>query len=650
MNISLHKIGPAGAKVKYHGVEGTLLNVSGDDSYVFVRLGQHEKLLVAANVIQADVINNKLLFIDQRKLAASDMDYSIEQKIEIDRRRAYVQRIKTLRPLGGCGGVNFIKAVIAQVKRELNDDNPPSRSTLIRWYQKTEGHVAGLYATLRNSKRNRGSYYDEYIRDFALACIDNYYLCLSRPSIQSAYDCFVEEYEEHVGNRDELPCYATFALWIKELPAIDIIHARQGKRTARAAMRNNTSQLFTDHILQRVEADAVNLTLGLIDDEGNYLGPATIFALIDCHSRAILGYKLQIGRGESASSVIESYAHALLEKDPAIKCPEVKNNWPMHGVFETLVSDGGSGYTALTTQHFLMSAGIDPQLAQTGCGWKKPFIERFFFTLRIQLACTLPGYCGKFKDQRELDATMREQACMTPDELENVLTQWIVDEYHQAPHKGLGNHTPYNVWQSQAMLHVMLPANADDIKRAKGDFTYRKINGDASQSGVVNNHLSYNDPNGRLKEIGMQMRQRGEEASVKVSYSNNDISTVNVLDEETGELIELHCTDPRVSFGMSRAEFDAAFPKINSYKDKGFGHSRATRNNKAVQSARELHLNKMKAACKKKPATTKIEELTELLNCSSTIKLAEKHVPDEHSSTQTGDDIDFNDMEAHADA
>jgi hypothetical protein len=650
MNISLHKIGPAGAKVKYHGVEGTLLNVSGDDSYVFVRLGQHEKLLVAGNVIQADVINNKLLFIDQRKLAASDMDYSIEQKIEIDRRRAYVQRIKTLRPLGGCGGVNFIKAVIAQVKRELNDDNPPSRSTLIRWYQKTEGHVAGLYATLRNSKRNRGSYYDEYIRDFALACIDNYYLCLSRPSIQSAYDCFVEEYEEHVGNRDELPCYATFALWIKELPAIDIIHARQGKRTARAAMRNNTSQLFTDHILQRVEADAVNLTLGLIDDEGNYLGPATIFALIDCHSRAILGYKLQIGRGESASSVIESYAHALLEKDPAIKCPEVKNNWPMHGVFETLVSDGGSGYTALTTQHFLMSAGIDPQLAQTGCGWKKPFIERFFFTLRIQLACTLPGYCGKFKDQRELDATMREQACMTPDELENVLTQWIVDEYHQAPHKGLGNHTPYNVWQSQAMLHVMLPANADDIKRAKGDFTYRKINGDASQSGVVNNHLSYNDPNGRLKEIGMQMRQRGEEASVKVSYSNNDISTVNVLDEETGELIELHCTDPRVSFGMSRAEFDAAFPKINSYKDKGFGHSRATRNNKAVQSARELHLNKMKAACKKKPATTKIEELTELLNCSSTIKLAEKHVPDEHSSTQTGDDIDFNDMEAHADA
>ncbi|MEF1339904.1 hypothetical protein REH81_24580, partial [Vibrio rotiferianus] len=324
---------------------------------------------------------------------------------------------------------------------------------------------------------------------------------------------------------------------------------------------------LTEHVLQRVEADAVSLGIPLYDDDGGYLGTATVFVVLDCHTRSVMGFRLQVGKGEPASSVVDSYAHAMLEKDPQSQWDDIASDWPMHGQFGAMVTDGGPGYTALETQSFLLSAGVDIQLAETGCGWKKPFIERFFSTLRVQFAQFMPGYVGRRKDQRELDAPIHKMACLTPNELEHLLTKWIVDEYHHASHRGINGETPYNAWKKES-YKIIEPDNKEALAEYCANHTFRKIAGDVCQLGIQVHGIFYNDLESRIKNIGLSRRLRGEETTVKVYYNTNDVSFVQVLDDETGERIYCSAVDNRVEEGMSLTEFRIKHPN-NTYTNKG---------------------------------------------------------------------------------
>ncbi|CAH1549002.1 hypothetical protein [Vibrio rotiferianus] len=597
-NIITLKNNPSGTSVIYHQIKGRLLAVSGSDSFVFEPKGQSKSHLISSHQIQQD-LGTKLVIDVPTNPTANDPELTIEQRIELDRRHAYIDRVKALRPQGGCGGKDFRTAVIEYVQKQLDDPNPPSPATLHRWYNKSNTHQQGLFATLPNAKRKRGSYFAGIVKDFALACIDDFYLCLSRPTVQFAYDCFVEEFREHVCKATKLPSYATFANWIKELPPIDVIRLREGKRAAKAASRNRHCPLLTEHVLQRVEADAVSLGIPLYDDDGGYLGTATVFVVLDCHTRSVMGFRLQVGKGEPASSVVDSYAHAMLEKDPQSQWDDIASDWPMHGQFGAMVTDGGPGYTALETQSFLLSAGVDIQLAETGCGWKKPFIERFFSTLRVQFAQFMPGYVGRRKDQRELDAPIHKMACLTPNELEHLLTKWIVDEYHHASHRGINGETPYNAWKKES-YKIIEPDNKEALAEYCANHTFRKIAGDVCQLGIQVHGIFYNDLESRIKNIGLSRRLRGEETTVKVYYNTNDVSFVQVLDDETGERIYCSAVDNRVEEGMSLTEFKIKHPN-NTYTNKGFGHSRTLRNHVTIATARSTLLDNLKAATKKSP-------------------------------------------------
>jgi len=588
-----------GTKVKLSGVAGKLLKVANGDKFVFEPDETDDCEVFSRNNV-IDMFGKTLFAVDDRVQLLNQAPLTTESIEELARRSAYVSRVKLLRTDDKIGGVNFLKAVTNYVAKEIGDPCPPSRTALIEWCKITKKNTAGVRATLPSRTRKRRSSFDENTLDLALACIDDHYLTLSRPTMQYGYDCFVDEFKKAFQSNKKIPHYKTFTKWIKELPHAEVILAREGKRALKAAKRNKTSMLITDHILERVEVDAVHFSLGVIDEEGNYLGKVVVYFVIDCHSRSVMGYKMQIGTGETASSVIDSYRHAILQKDPSLVCPEIINTWPMCGLIEIVVFDGGPGYTANTTIAFLMDLGSTCQLAQTGCGWKKPYIERFFGTLRKQLLQTIPGYCKRVKDVRELDLSLEKQASITPAQLENLITQWIVDEYHQTPHKGLGGRTPQQVWESQASMYVMLPANEDELRLQQGDFVFRTISGDSSEAGVVNNKIRYNEASGRLQEIGQMKKSLGESATIQILYNNNDISRVSALDEETGELLELIALDPRITEGMSLAEYKALF-STKEYSNKGFGHHRATKDNPVRTVVKEIHDKKMNASRRKTP-------------------------------------------------
>lgn len=584
-----HTIAMTGNRVSFHNLHATVTALP-DSTVAFTFDDKKHPTVIRSRIDVESEFGKTLHLIPKGKMVSPKrLDLSVMDLDELKRRTAYLDELRRLTKKGGIGGVNIRKQVIARVAREIQDRNPISPATLGRWAREAQRHSHGIASTLNAKTRNRTSSFSRDIQDCALEIIDDYYLQVGNPTVQYAYNCFTKEFELRFGKKAKRPCREVFRKWVKHsTDPIEFIEKREGKRAAKAAGRNATKKIRVERILERVEADAVNLAIGVTDENGRYLGPVTLFAVIDVHSRAILGLIVQVGRGESAGSVIDSYKHAICNK-PLDSLPEdVENDWPMYGAPETFVSDGGAGYAAVQTQSFLLEAGCQSQIVETYAGWRKPFIERFFLTLRTRFAQTLHGYCGKHTDRPNLDATMKEKASMTLQEFRTALYEWVIDEYHQTPHRGLSGRTPYDVWKEQEpMFPPYLPPNVERIRFIMGETRICKISGAHAHQGVQLNNLRYNDPDDRLKHIGMTLQSFGQPAEVKVEYTHNDIYSVNVVDPLTDEIVRAFVTDPDISLGTTLAEFKVQ--RASTYADKGFTGRRTAKSSPTVTRANEAH-------------------------------------------------------------
>ena len=584
-----HTIAMTGNRVSFHGLHATLTTLP--DSTVALCFDKEKQPTVIKTRTEIESEFGKTLhLIPKGEVAAPKApNVSVADLEEVKRRSAYLDELRRRTTKGGIGGIKIRQQVIARVAREIRDPKPISPATLARWARQAQRHSHGVASTLKPKKRQRKSTFSQDIQDLALEVIDDYYLQLGRPTVQYAYDCFTEEFEHRFGQGAKRPCREVFRKWAAQAcDPIAFIEKREGRRAAKAARRNAKKKLRAERILERVEADAVNLAIGVTDEEGRYLGPVTLFAVIDVYSRSVLGLIAQIGRGESAGSVIDSYRHAICPKSPDSLPLTVENNWPMYGVPEKFVCDGGSGYASVQTYAFLADTGSDSEIVPTYAGWRKPFVERFFLTLRTRFAQTLKGYCGKHTDRPNLDATIKEKASMTLQEFRTALYEWVVDEYHQAPHRGLNGKTPYEVWEEQAQIFPPhLPTNYERIRFTMGETRICTISGVHAHQGIQLNNLRYNDPDNRLKEIGMDLRRRGQAAEVMVEYTHNDVHSVNVVDPITEKVFKAVVVDQDIEPGTTLAELKASRP--STYTNKGFTGRRRAKSSPTFINANAAH-------------------------------------------------------------
>ncbi|WP_166267129.1 DDE-type integrase/transposase/recombinase [Marinobacter caseinilyticus] len=608
-----HTIAVTGNRVSFRNLHATLTTLPNSKVALTFDDEKQPPIIMSCRQIEAE-FGKTLHLIPKGKVASpKGLNLSNADLEEVKRRAAYVNELQRLTKKGGIGGVKIRRQAIARAAREIQDPSPISHSTLARWARTAKTHSQGVAATLSAEKRHRKSSFSQDIQDFALETLDDYYLQLGNPTLQYAYDCFSEEFENRFGKTAKRPCREVYRKWAKQcVGPIEFIEKREGRRAARAASRNATRKIQGERILERVEADAVNLAIGVKNEDGRYLGPVTLFAVIDVYSRAILGLIVQVGRGESSGSVIDSYKHAISPKPRDALPEDVEHDWPMYGAPETFVSDGGPGYASLQTHSFLLDAGCQTETVKTYAGWRKPFIERFFLTLRTRFAQTLRGYCGKHTDRPNLDATIREKASMTLQEFRTALHEWVIDEYHQTVHSGLGR-TPYEVWDENArMFTPQLPANFERIRFTMGETRVCKISGLHAHQGVQLNNLRYNDHENRLKHIGMKLQSRGEPAEVTVQYTHNDLSSVNVVDPFTDDIIQAFVTDTRIEQGTSLSEWNAL--RRSTYADKGFTGKRKAKSSRTVRNANEAHDENMRRVGSRRSQQDDTGTLNELIN------------------------------------
>jgi len=562
--------------------------------------------LILSNFEMEQSFGTTLFFVDDRQPGPhSGGILTPSEIIEQQRINAYIKNLNGLmgRKKGGVGGVKVRTKCIELTSNQLNDPNPPSITLLGDWAM-AERNLVGGAKQLKPSgvKHKRKSKFSEKVKELALQVADEYFFQPIGQSMQYTYDKFVPIAKTKF---DDWPSRETFNSWLKSIISPkELFKKKYSKTEIKKLLRNAVKKFLTKRPLERVEADGVYLQIGVVDEEGNYLGAVTVVFFLDVHTRCVLGYEMQLGSGEPSSTIISAIRHSLCTKPEGSYHSLYGNRWFCFGVPEVLIFDGGPGFCSLETHGYVYSyCGTFIETVASNSPWLKPFIERFNLTVRSSFARSVPGYVSTQGDQKKLEHNIKAQATLTIDALRRALESWIVDEYHHTPHSGLKGMTPAEKWQEALdrnwvpeepidMVNVMLPA---------GNISSRKISGDVCHLGVVINKIRYNDEEGRLKDIGLALLQQGLDPIVSCRYSDTDVYTITVIDPFTEQAFEVTTTHSDITPGMTLAEFAVKNP--STYKNKGFSHKRTVDENPEIIAGKAEHKAKTE-----KPNTAKIRK------------------------------------------
>jgi hypothetical protein len=639
-----------GTRIRRYDIFATV--IAANDEYAVLDYENFDQAPESITFTQLEAEFGKVLHLvrPEKSVQSLPKTLTLLQRVEVDRRLKYVRMSKQLSKGGkGVGGVNVRKSAIKLVKKTLNDKNPPHPSVLARWSKKENEHSLGVAQDFVHILRKPHQSKFEHLKPLALKVFDEIFLKGSLPEYQATFDIFVGQVKSKYGEDCDYPCYATFINWMKDICPYEASKKRNGKISTRELMRNAIDQIRTSRPLERIEVDGLRLAIGLIDDEGKYIGMVTLIIVIDCHTRCILGYCLHPGKGEPASTYIHAYRHALCPKLKDSYNPNCENDWPMYGVWENTVVDGGTGPTSLSATSFMNTAGIPIDVVQTAAGWKKPYIERFNGTVRSTFAKLLPSYCGH-DITRVQDRTLREKASMTPEMFRAAFEKWLLDEYHVSPHSGLDNKTPYQSWKDSfkdPSIRPMLPANYDQLVLPQGEVKFATISGDACHQGVQINNVRYNDKANILKTIGLKLRRLNKDNVVECMYSVTDISQITVRDPETEQTFVANAVNKDIEAGTSLAEFEAG--RVKRYKDKGFGRKRTFAESKECQAAEEAYQANPNTNRSTKRRTANPEQMAEGVRQQQAEYAKSRAQPDTESNADTSNlpNIDLSKIGAH---
>ena len=339
--------------------------------------------------------------------------------------------------------------------------------------------------------------------------------------------------------------YRTLRLYInKTYDDFAEFRARHGSRAAYLKYGIFERRRPPERPLEEVEIDHCLLDIWIIDPiSGKPVGRPWITAIIDRATRAILG--VHISYEASYASVQRAIAHALWPKDLR-DFDDITNTWDCHGLWDILFTDNGKEFRGDSLKATANILDFSIIFLPVKSPWLKGVIERFWQTLNIQVFSHEEGSTlATSKDHYD----PRKSTTMTMEELRKLVLQWIVDDYHQAEHHTL-KCSPQQRWHELVNLYPVRPVPSFDfITQLTGEVIKRQI----SNVGVQIDGLLYADRDNNYKVLKSLIRRRGGQSKEwMVRRDPQDFGRVWILDDEIGQWLELPCTEPAISNGVSK--------------------------------------------------------------------------------------------------
>jgi putative transposase len=418
--------------------------------------------------------------------------------------------------------------VIQRVWEQLGSvGSMPHFSTVCRWRRKLLENDKSIRKLIdqHQCRGNRNRRYPQEVIDIVQDSIDLCFMTLERKTIQDTLDHaeLAVKRENKLRPTDvqlPLPTRRLLSTEIGRIPAFDKCAARYGREAAVKMFRNVLSHRTTLMPLERAEIDHTRLDIMVIDDcTGLPMGRPWLTVCIDDFSRCILGVYLSF-TAPSYRTVAKCLADAFKPKtDLKSRFPAVVNAWIAYGVMRALVVDNGSEFHSEALENGCLMFGIEIHYSPRKVAWFKGKVERVQGTANRAIAHGFPGTTfSNIFEKGDYDPKKHSIARLST--LQENLRIWIVDIYHQKPHRTL-KVSPQDAWRNSIRPEdIRLPEDPHLLEAIVSLSESRVL----THKGIEFECLFYNAP-----ELGHLRRRYGETLEVEVRYNPEDIGSIFVI-------------------------------------------------------------------------------------------------------------------------
>ena len=298
---------------------------------------------------------------------------------------------------------------------------------------------------------------------FITAVVERF-LHTSQPKAAVVYrnvaDDFSDSHEDFVAGFKP-PSLTTIRTRIREMSSTAVAVARLGPREAANRLRSGTTAIRalgygeyveTDQCLLSFFVDATgSLRSELWKEEDQQRFPHKrigdprdgerlvkrywLSLVIDGATRLPLGWQLS----ETATAEATKYALRMAmrskEREKLLYGCKLDPAPPVG--FTELRSDNGTAVRNKAVLEALSGLGVTTRIVRAYAATDKPYVERLFGTVDLQLLNCLPGYAG-WKPNALPGADPVKDASLSLDELYRLLSVFFIDIYPSRPHRGTG--------------------------------------------------------------------------------------------------------------------------------------------------------------------------------------------------------------------
>ncbi len=461
-------------------------------------------------------------------------------------RRAYVMAV-----LEGPNTEDFITPCVSALWEKLKaPERAPHWTTVYRWKRAylAAAKDASALALELNKSGNKTKRFPTEVMTIVQAAIEDKYLTRERKTIQDTLDraiALVQRENQLLPEEAELrlPTRRLVKRMIDDIPAYDRYVARYGPTAARQRFRSVQGHRTTEGPLERAEIDHTLMDVMVIDDQSFVpLGRPWLTCCIDDYSRCILGIHLGF-EPPSYLTVAHCLRDAFLPKvGLKEKYPEIKNVWDAHGIMRELVVDNGTEFHSASLENACYTLGIEIHYAPRKVAWFKGKVERVLGTLNGGVAHGNPGTTFRnIFDKDDYDPS--KHAVIRLSRLQEIIRLWIVDYYHQKPHRTL--HVPPAVrWDTSICPEdIQVPDDPLRLDAILGKSVERRL----SHKGIEYDSLFYNSP-----ELAALRMSLGPNLDVEIRVNDSDLGHIVVLSEDKTRVFRAKALSFEYADGLNR--------------------------------------------------------------------------------------------------
>jgi putative transposase len=476
--------------------------------------------------------------------------YSEEQQAEAKKKQGYLVSIRERFALQRSRFVSTperLQPLIDAVAAEQSDSNPPTPSTIWRWW--TVWSPTQCATRLITDRSRAGRRVDEVQRSVFDEAVAEVFLTKQKKPGKAVVDrvrSIVDEMNRNVPEADQVvaPSQATIYRWLNQLHYRLVSQAREGKVATERQLRSAMTGVRVTKILERVELDHTPLDIIVICKSTRLiLGRPWLTVAICRHSRMVLGFYLSF-HAPSATSVLCCLRQIIMPKTELLaRFPSVQGPWPARGIPDALAVDNGMDLHAHAVDAVSVEMGIELLYMPSHMPWFKAAIERYLRTVSHDLIHTLPGTTF-FNPEHRGDYPSEAEAALDLTALTEILLKWFVDYYNKRPHKGLAGRTPLQVWQDgEDQRRIELPAYPRQLELIIGHAASRSL----FHYGIEYETLRYNSP------LLQSLRDDRDGTQIlKIRAFDEDVSRISVLHPQRGEYFDVPAVNLDYASGMNR--------------------------------------------------------------------------------------------------